>query len=66
MYEIEYGLHGSYMYTVGPLQTMHVYTFGGLEIFPSCLSILCLHIHVHVVVFDGGSASEQVLDVHVS
>ena len=28
VHEIEYGLHGSYMYTVGPLQTMHacVYT----------------------------------------
>ena len=38
---------------------MHVYTLEGLEIFPSCLSLLCRHIRV--VVFDGGRFESDIL-----
>ena len=39
---------------------MHVYTLEGLEIFPSCLSLLCRHIRV--VVFDGGRFESDILE----
>ena len=38
---------------------MHVYAFRGLEIFPSCLSLLCCH----TVVLDGGGIESDTLGV---